>query len=727
MAMALALSASAVAAFLVPGAARWLEYDRGAIAGGELWRLVTGHLAHWSAEHLAWDLIAFLALGVLCERESRARFLACAAGATVTVSLALWWAMPGLDRYRGLSGLDSALFVLLAVSLIRQGVSRGVLAGAWALVALLGKLAWEGATGGALFVHDPGLAAVPLAHLAGALVGFAVGVARLRPTLVARHATTTALTVLIGASAASADTFPAADPRAILSEAARVTAGIADEGEKAELYRLIATAQAAAGDRAHAARTFELAVQTAVGLRTRTVQYATGHLTSIARAQAEAGDLVSARSTFGHAIDMAHAAPDPRDRATTLSRIASEQAKVGQLDDAATAATAIGDPFERASALVDLAMGRIREGDAEGALRTVTTIEDPHRLASALAAVAILQAETGDRAGAATTIARALAVATGVPDRDRRTAALEAIARAQTLAGYLPGALGTIGRIPEGSHTFRTVGVLTELAVAQWRAGDHGVASATLTRARARAIKLPKSRFKGLSPRAIALADVALAAARMGDATRARDILREVPGAVEAVQASLEVAEVRARAGDRAGASLGYDQALTVAMRLPASAGRDAMAAEIALARARAGHGPWDEALATARSIAHAHLRARAMAAVIQTLTESGDVPAALRVAAELPDDRDRVLALWALAPVQARRGDVPGALATLARVTDDSRRADAARQVADAQAQAGQAAEALAWASRETSPLVKSQALLGVAEGILAARGVAK
>jgi hypothetical protein len=32
------------------------------------------------------------------------------------------------------------------------------------------------ATGGALFVHDPGVAAVPLAHLAGALVGFAIGV-----------------------------------------------------------------------------------------------------------------------------------------------------------------------------------------------------------------------------------------------------------------------------------------------------------------------------------------------------------------------------------------------------------------------------------------------------------------------------------------------------------------------------------------------------------------------
>jgi hypothetical protein len=240
-------------------------------------------------------------------------------------------------------------------------------------------------------------------------------------------------------------------------------------------------------------------------------------------------------------------------------------------------------------------------------------------------------------------------------------------------------------------------------------------------------MKLPKSRFKGLSPRAIALADVALAAARMGDVTRARDILREVPGAGEAVQASLEVAEVRARAGDRAGASMGYDQALTVAMRLPASPGREAMTAEIALARARAGYGSWDEALVAARSIGHAHLRGLAMTALARALTERGDVPAALGVAAEFPNDRDRVLVLSALAPVQARQGDVPGALATLARIADDSWRGSAANEVAAAQARAGQAAEALHWASRETSPLVKSQALLGVAEGILAARDVAK
>jgi rhomboid family GlyGly-CTERM serine protease len=177
---ALALGGLAVAVFLVPGAAPGLEYDRAAIGAGQPWRLLTGHWTHWSGAHLAWDVLAFLVLGVACERRGRGRFLACLAMAAFTVSLATWCLRPDLGQYRGLSGLDSALFVLLAVSLMQHAVdSRELAAGAWALVAFLAKLGWEGATGGGLFVHglDPGLAAVPLAHLAGAAAGFVAGAA----------------------------------------------------------------------------------------------------------------------------------------------------------------------------------------------------------------------------------------------------------------------------------------------------------------------------------------------------------------------------------------------------------------------------------------------------------------------------------------------------------------------------------------------------------------------
>jgi len=172
---ALLLAGLALAVALAPGAAMYLEYDRGAIAAGQAWRLLTAHWAHWSWSHLAWDLLAFAALGLACERLSRGRFLACVAASALLVSLVVWWLLPGMQRYRGLSGIDSALLVLLAVSVMQQEAgSRRLVPAAWALVGFLAKVTYESVGGHALFVPDGDAAVVPLAHLAGAGVGLAL-------------------------------------------------------------------------------------------------------------------------------------------------------------------------------------------------------------------------------------------------------------------------------------------------------------------------------------------------------------------------------------------------------------------------------------------------------------------------------------------------------------------------------------------------------------------------
>jgi rhomboid family GlyGly-CTERM serine protease len=179
--VSLGLTALAGFLWLVPAATPWLEYDRAALAAGQLWRLVTAHWTHWSADHLGWDLLAFALLGALCERESRSRFLLCVLGGAGAVSLAVWGLLPAVTTYRGLSGLDSALFVLLAVSVMRaEGEPPWRLgAGAAALVLFQAKILYEIWTGTAVFVQGAGLdvAPIPLAHLAGAAVGFAVGLA----------------------------------------------------------------------------------------------------------------------------------------------------------------------------------------------------------------------------------------------------------------------------------------------------------------------------------------------------------------------------------------------------------------------------------------------------------------------------------------------------------------------------------------------------------------------
>ena len=166
-ALTLGVVAAAVLAGIVPGAAALLEYDRAAVAGGELWRLLTCHLAHLSPEHLLWDALTFAGLGWMCEQRGRGRLVLTLVVSAVAIPAVLFVFDPGLAVYRGLSGLDMALAGLLAAGELRRSPR---VAGA-ALVVLGAKLAYELASGGALFVALDGAEAVPLAHAVGAAVG----------------------------------------------------------------------------------------------------------------------------------------------------------------------------------------------------------------------------------------------------------------------------------------------------------------------------------------------------------------------------------------------------------------------------------------------------------------------------------------------------------------------------------------------------------------------------
>jgi rhomboid family GlyGly-CTERM serine protease len=177
----LLLIAFAVIVSLIPGVAHWLQYDRLAVAHGAFWRLVTSHFVHWSDEHLFWDVLALGVLGWMCEREGVPQFLGTVAAAALLIPLVLSIAEPQMTTYRGLSGIDSALFALLAARISRQAVSEKD----WSRLSLVtlistgfaAKIGFELFTGGTLFVDSSaaGLTPVPLAHVAGGLIGLAIG------------------------------------------------------------------------------------------------------------------------------------------------------------------------------------------------------------------------------------------------------------------------------------------------------------------------------------------------------------------------------------------------------------------------------------------------------------------------------------------------------------------------------------------------------------------------
>jgi rhomboid family GlyGly-CTERM serine protease len=175
--------AACAAASSLPGGGALLQYDRARVADGEVWRLVTGQMVHWTAPMAVADLTVLLVLGAWLELEGRRRAAACALGLGALLAAAgIQFLRPGLSLYRGSSGLASALFVLTCLEALRPParLSSRVLS-ACALLLFAAKIAVEMMTGHPLFAGDlPEMVdAVPLVHLLGGLAGaVAFGVER---------------------------------------------------------------------------------------------------------------------------------------------------------------------------------------------------------------------------------------------------------------------------------------------------------------------------------------------------------------------------------------------------------------------------------------------------------------------------------------------------------------------------------------------------------------------
>ncbi len=152
-----------------------LLYSRAALADGEVWRLLTGHLMHFSWSHLAADIGGFLLLGVLLEREQgRATLASLLVLLALGTSAALWLFVPELGYYGGISALNYGLLTWLCLT------QRDVVRARWqwipALfpVLLMANIGWQYSTEASLL--DAGMPrAVRVAwqaHLAAVLLTF---------------------------------------------------------------------------------------------------------------------------------------------------------------------------------------------------------------------------------------------------------------------------------------------------------------------------------------------------------------------------------------------------------------------------------------------------------------------------------------------------------------------------------------------------------------------------
>jgi len=171
------LGLAAVVVYLAPWGNLSLEFSRRTIAGGEIWRLLTCHWTHFSFEHFVWNLLPFVWLGALCERRDRQGFLLCTIGSALAISVYVFLFVPELSSYRGLSGLDSALFGFIAVGRVNDAVKarnrmKCLLLGLCASL-FAAKIGYETVCRAPLFVShvEAGFVPVPGAHAVGFLVG----------------------------------------------------------------------------------------------------------------------------------------------------------------------------------------------------------------------------------------------------------------------------------------------------------------------------------------------------------------------------------------------------------------------------------------------------------------------------------------------------------------------------------------------------------------------------
>jgi rhomboid family GlyGly-CTERM serine protease len=155
-----------------------LRYDRSAIAAGGWWRLLTAHIVHLDAHHLALNALGLVLLWSLfaADYDAIEWSIIVLAGA-LAISSGLWWLSPRVTWYVGASGVLH--------SVVAAGTAKHLAARVWdrwiLLVLLSAKLIYEQLGG-----REPPLVVVD-AHLYGAVCGFVVGAALSWRTAIIRH------------------------------------------------------------------------------------------------------------------------------------------------------------------------------------------------------------------------------------------------------------------------------------------------------------------------------------------------------------------------------------------------------------------------------------------------------------------------------------------------------------------------------------------------------------
>ena len=157
----------------------WLRFDRDAIAGGEFWRLASGHFVHLGFSHWVLNGAGLLLVWFLVGEFLRTtQWLLVTVASIVGMDIGFWLLQPQLEWYVGLSGLlHGYLFAGIVAGYRERKVEMAVL-GTLVVAKLIYEYLVGPLPGSELSTGGPVITA---AHLYGAISGsIASSVMRIR-------------------------------------------------------------------------------------------------------------------------------------------------------------------------------------------------------------------------------------------------------------------------------------------------------------------------------------------------------------------------------------------------------------------------------------------------------------------------------------------------------------------------------------------------------------------
>lgn len=177
--LSIGIAAGCIASLVIPTVGAFLIYDRSAVASGELWRILTAHLVHYTALHLLNNLIVLLPAMVLAEMGSRKELMRILLVSAAAIGLAIFALEPGLARYAGASGISLALVTYVALRGMAGSVRWRAVCGTVLVIVGLKLVAenffgWRWMNWG----HESGIITVTLAHSVGVASGLVVWLAQ---------------------------------------------------------------------------------------------------------------------------------------------------------------------------------------------------------------------------------------------------------------------------------------------------------------------------------------------------------------------------------------------------------------------------------------------------------------------------------------------------------------------------------------------------------------------